>query len=74
MLTKFGLTENELAEYRQLMLMPETDENGFYDETIDMKLTQFKKLRLRRLLEQKEEKRIIGNEENSSGLDKIEKQ
>ncbi len=29
MLTKFGLTENELIDYPQLMLMPKTDENVF---------------------------------------------
>lgn len=58
MLTKFGLTENELHDYRQLMLMPETDENGFYDEEIDAKITQLKRLRMRRLQEQREEKRV----------------
>ncbi len=51
MLTKFGLTENELTQYRQLMQLPETDENGFYDEEIDVKITQLKRLRLRRLQE-----------------------
>lgn len=68
MLTKFGLTENELTEYRTLMQMPETDENGFYDEEIDAKITQLKRLRLRRLQEQREELKVIVNEESSDDL------
>jgi hypothetical protein len=72
MLTKFGLTENELTDYRQLMLMPETDENGFFDESIDVKITQLKRLRLRRLQEQRNEVKVVADEESSNGLDKIE--
>ena len=53
MLTKFGLTENELTAYRHLMLMPEIDETGFFDESIDVKITQLKKLKMRRLQEQR---------------------
>lgn len=56
MLTKFGLTENELTDYRQLMLMPEMDENGFFDESIDVKITQLKRLKWKRIMEQQVKK------------------
>jgi hypothetical protein len=65
MLTKFGLTENELTQYRQLMQLPETDENGFYDEEIDVKITHLKRLRLRRLQVQNEEKRKVDNQKTN---------
>ena len=64
MVAKFGITENELTDYWQLMLMPETDENGFFDESIDVKITQLKRLRLRSLQAQKKNKSIVENEEN----------
>ena len=64
MVAKFGITEKELTYYQQLLLMPETDENGFYDESIDVKITQLKRLRLRSLQAQKKNKSIVENEEN----------
>ena len=33
------------------MLMPEMDENGEYDEEIDVRITALKRLRLKRIME-----------------------
>lgn len=50
--TKFGFTKAELIEYRTLMQIPDIDENGEYDEEIDVRITVLKRLRWKRMTEQ----------------------
>lgn len=55
-ITKFGFTEKELLDYRNLMQIPDNDENGEYDEEIDVRITALKRLRWKRIMEQQVKK------------------
>ena len=57
--TKFGFTKAELIEYRTLMQIPDIDENGEYDENIDLRITTLRRLRLKRMMELRTKKTDI---------------